>query len=267
MGAAMLGPDVRIMGVCTLDAPREAHLTFARPDRANPASIAAALQAGAIVVASEPPTAPVPDSTLLIAADPRRAFAIAFRALHPVQESPGIHPTASTAEDAVIPASVHVGAGAWVGSRVVIGEGCVIRPNAVIGGEGFAFTRTSQGMNERMPHIGGLWIGSRVEVGSHATIREGTIEATRIEDGVKIDDHVHIAHNCRIGRDSIITAGATIAGSVHLGEQAWIGVNATIADGVRVGPRTIIGAGAVVLKDCEPDSVYSGNPARRFAAG
>ena len=237
--------------------------------------MAQALESGSILIAARLPTTMPEDSTAIITADPRYAFAVALRALYPDTStpdtstpdtsSPSIHPTAIVHPDARIHPSVKVQAYAWIGPRVRIGPESVIHAHAVIGGAGFSYVNAPDGSRLHMPHIGGLAIGAHVAVGSFTTIREGTINPTLVGDEVKIDDHVHIAHNCRIDRGVTITAGAIIAGSVHIQEGSWIGPNATVSDGLTVGPQIMIGAGAVVLKDCDLPGTYAGNPARRFS--
>jgi UDP-3-O-[3-hydroxymyristoyl] glucosamine N-acyltransferase len=108
-------------------------------------------------------------------------------------------------------------------------------------------------------------IGDWVEIGALSTVSSGTIDPTRIASFTKLDDHVHIAHNCQVGSNTIITAGAVVAGSVIIGDGAWLGPNCTITDGVTIGEGAFIGIGAVVLQDCQPHGVYSGNPARKYS--
>ena len=261
----LLGSDAIIHGVCPIDDPRPGCVTFLRPGRPADAVIAAALRAGAIVIAVAPVLEPGPGTTMIIADHPRLAFTRAFRALHSAQPAPGPDSSAWVHDDARIPATSSVGVRAWIGPRVVIGDHCVIHPMAVLGGPGFGFADAPDGERLRMPHVGGVILGSQVDVGSFTTVREGTMRPTVLGDLVKVDDHVHIAHNCQVDVGAVITAGATIAGSVRIGAGAWIGPNATISDGCVIGADVFIGAGAVVLRDCLAPGVYSGNPARKFA--
>lgn len=260
----LVGADAIIQDVCPIDEPRPGCVTFLRPGRDAGSVVEDALRAGAIVIAVSPVRDPGPDTTMIIADQPRLAFTRAFRALHPDSAALISEPTACVHAEARVAETSTIGGRAWIGPRVSIGDNCVIHPMAVIGGPGFAFADAPDGERLRMPHVGGVIIGAQVDVGSFSTVREGTMQPTVLGDLVKIDDHVHVAHNCQIDVGVVITAGATIAGSVRIGPGTWIGPNATISDGCVIGADVFIGAGAVVLRDCLAPGVYSGNPARRF---
>ena len=107
-----------------------------------------------------------------------------------------------------------------------------------------------------------MTIGNQVEIGAFNTVCSGTVEPTRVGNYVKTDDHVHIAHNCRVGDNSILTACAELSGSVILGEDVWLGPNCSVNNGVEIADRAFIGLGAVVTKNCVPEGVYAGSPAR-----
>jgi UDP-3-O-[3-hydroxymyristoyl] glucosamine N-acyltransferase len=103
-----------------------------------------------------------------------------------------------------------------------------------------------------------------VEVGNFTTVCSGTITPTVVGDYTKIDDHVHVAHNCRIGRNVVITACAELSGSITMEDDVWIGPNASLIQGISVGKNALIGIGAVVTKSVPANEVQFGNPARRF---
>lgn len=152
--------------------------------------------------------------------------------------------------------------GAYIGPYVKIGDNCVIKENAVVGGQGFGVERDNDGRTFKIPHIGGVIIGENVEIGGVTTIVTGTIEPTIIEDYAKIDDHVHIAHNCKIGRGSIITACAEVSGSLKMGKNSWVGPNASLMNGIEIAEGSTIGLGAVVTRSfTEPNKIIFGNPA------
>ena len=114
----------------------------------------------------------------------------------------------------------------------------------------------------KMPHFGGVIIGRNCDIGALTTICSGAIEPTILEDFVMVDDHVHIAHNCKIKRGAAITASAELSGSVEVGEESWISPNTTIMQKISIGPRCIVGLGSVVLKSTPADSIIIGNPAK-----
>ncbi|MGG7214943.1 DapH/DapD/GlmU-related protein [Clostridium nigeriense] len=151
--------------------------------------------------------------------------------------------------------------GAKIKGNVKIGENCIIRENCVIGGYGFGFDKDYEGKNFRIPHLGGVIIGNNVEVGAITTVCSGTINPTILEDYVKVDDHVHVAHNVVIGENSIITACAEISGSCIIGKNVWLAPNTSIINGIKIGDNVTIGMGAVVTKSVSDNEVMVGAPA------
>ncbi len=151
--------------------------------------------------------------------------------------------------------------GARICSRVRISDRVVIGESSVIGGQGFAIEKDESDKNYRIPHIGGVVIFSDVGIGSLNTVVSGTIEPTIVEEHVKTDDHVHIAHNCRIGKNTSITACVEISGSVLIGEDCMIGPNSTLINGITIGSNVTIGIGSVVTKSLGNGLVVTGNPA------
>lgn len=151
--------------------------------------------------------------------------------------------------------------GAVIGDNVKIGNDCYIRENCVIGGEGFGLEKDNLGRNFRIPHIGGVQIENNVEIGALTTVCGGTIEATYLEEYVKIDDHVHIAHNVRIGKGSFVIAGSVIGGSTEIGKQSWIGINSSIKNGLKLGNNTTLGMAARIVKNVEDDQILTNEKA------
>ncbi|GFZ33522.1 hypothetical protein CSC2_40480 [Clostridium zeae] len=151
--------------------------------------------------------------------------------------------------------------GAKIRDNVIVGNDCIIKENSVIGDEGFGMERDEKGSPFRIPHLGGVVLGNNVEVGALVSVAQGTIEPTVIEDNVKIDDCVFIAHNCRIGKGSYIIANSEISGSVTVGENSWIGPNTSIINGISIGSNVTVGIGSVVLRNVLDNEVVAGNPA------
>ena len=178
-----------------------------------------------------------------------------------IGENTKIEPFAFIDHDVVIGDNCVIKSGVKINKYCAIGNNCIIRENTVIGGEGFGIERDEDGVNYKIPHLGGVKIGNNVEVGALSSIVAGTIEPTIIDDYVKIDDCVFIAHNCYMGKGTFVIANAEISGSVYIGERCWIGPSATIIQKVRVEHDATIGIGAVVTKDVASNAVIAGNPA------
>ncbi|MCZ4300527.1 LpxD N-terminal domain-containing protein [Microbacterium oxydans] len=282
LSAALAGSDRAVTGLAPLGEAAEGDLTFVVDPVANADAAASALRAGAILLS--PPTLNTDGlvGTAILVQNARAAFAQAVAAHFARRLAPGIATTARVDPAAEVHPGAHVGeytvirAGAVIaegteirdhvviGHDVVIGAHALIKSHAVIGEEGFGMERDVNGDNIRIPHVGSVIIEDHVEVGNFTTVCSGTISPTRVGDHTKIDDHVHVAHNCRIGRNVIITACAEVSGSVVIDDDAWIGPNASVIQGVTLGRNSLLGIGAVAVKSVPADEVRIGNPARRL---
>jgi UDP-3-O-[3-hydroxymyristoyl] glucosamine N-acyltransferase len=139
----------------------------------------------------------------------------------------------------------------------------VIHSGAVIGKDGFGFAQRDDGRHQRIPQVGGVVIGDDVEVGALSTVARGAIEDTVVGDGSKIDDHCHVAHGCRLGRNVLLIGYARIGGSVEIGDNAYLLQDTAVSVGRKVGERAILGSGARVLnRDVGPGERVAGHPAR-----
>ncbi|WP_263410171.1 UDP-3-O-(3-hydroxymyristoyl)glucosamine N-acyltransferase [Terriglobus tenax] len=224
----------------------------------------------------------ITDPRILLTKDPRLAFAYAARHLSaPVQA--GIHPTAIVHESVILGARVSIGAYAILEARVTLGDDCVIAPRvtihadttlgarcmiqsgAVLGSLGFGYARSSSGSYTLFPQQGTLTLEDDVEVGANTTIDRGALEETRIGSGTKIDNLVHIGHNCRIGKNVVIAAQTGISGSSVIEDGAILGGQVGIGEKATVGPNVILGGGAGVLSNKKlhgPGQVFWGRPAQ-----
>lgn len=278
----LIGSDAAIHTLSSLSNAQPHSLTFAVDAEKYQAEVLTALEIGATVLvpldASIQPKNT--DGALVKVANPRAAFAQTADKYFVPKPPPGIastaviDPTAQVHESASVGAYTVIRAGAVIGARteirdhVVIGERVrlgdenLIKSHAVIGEEGFGIEQDDEGNNFRMPHTGSVVTGSNVEVGCFTTVCSGTIEPTVVGNYTKIDDHVHIAHNCQIGQNAVITACAEISGSVVLEDRVWLGPNASIIQGVTLGEDSLLGIGAVAVKSIPANEVRVGNPAR-----
>jgi UDP-3-O-[3-hydroxymyristoyl] glucosamine N-acyltransferase len=241
--------------------------------------------------------------TILRSTLPKVAFARAAALL--LERPPiavGIHPTAivaplaqvaegaSIGPYAVIKEDAHVGAGTQIGAHSVIGagcwigEGCRIHPHvtlyncvrighrveihsgAVIGADGFGYA-FGEGKYWKFPQAGIVEIGDDVEIGANTTIDRGSLDDTRIGEGVKLDNLVHVGHNCQIGPHTVIAAQVGFSGScvvgknVVIGGQAGFGEHCELKDGAVIGGQTGVLGGKIIRGG---DPVW-GTPARPLA--
>jgi UDP-3-O-[3-hydroxymyristoyl] glucosamine N-acyltransferase len=223
------------------------------------------------------------DARLILVAEPRYAFALAARLLASPTEVAGVHATAVLGAGATIGARSAVGPHCVIGAGVTMGDDCTILSNvtiypgttlgnrvlvqagAALGATGFGYARGPAGQYVAFPQIGTLVVGDDVDIGANTTIDRGALGETRIGRGTKIDNLVHIAHNCVIGEDVVIAAQTGISGSSVVENGAILGGQVGIGEHARVGTGVILGGGAGVLSNKKmsgPGEVFWGRPAR-----
>lgn len=271
------GYDPELIGVSDASSPQAGHLSFLRADSAEARSVITSHpEAFFLVPLTENRW---PDNCLPVG-NPRQAYAIASRELVHTQLEVGVADTARIHPDAVIEEGVAVGhysvidegvvvgAGTVIGSHVrlhrgvQVGRGCEIADHSSIGSPGFGFEVDDKGRPLRIAHVGGVVIGDRVEIGTQVAIAQGTIQPTRINDDVKIDDVVFIAHNAQIGKGAFVIAGAIVCGSAVIGEGCWVSPGSTIINKATLGADALVGLGAVVVADVPANTVVAGVPAK-----
>lgn len=219
---------------------------------------------------------PTKNASVLLSKKPRLDFTKALILLEKHigfkkhSSPPKIHPSVKIGKNVVIGNGVEIGENTIIYHNVVINDGvkigsdCLIKSGAVIGEEGFGLERDDDGTPLRMMHFGNVIIGNRVEVGSLTTVCRATLSSTIIEDDAKIDDQVHVAHNCLIRKKVIVTATASISGSVEIKEQAWLAPNCTILQKKIIGEKSMVGIGATVMAPVPKEACMIGNPAKNF---
>jgi len=159
---------------------------------------------------------------------------------------------------------VSIGAGSYLHPRVTIAAGCrigaraVIHSGAVIGSDGFGFAPQLDRSWLKIPQVGGVLIGDDVEIGANTTIDRGTLDATVIEHGVKLDNQIQIAHNVVIGRHTAIAGCVGIAGSARIGAFCQIGGAAGILGHLEIAEGTIIGPMSLVMSSILEPGKYVG---------
>ncbi|WP_035694008.1 UDP-3-O-(3-hydroxymyristoyl)glucosamine N-acyltransferase [Azospirillum halopraeferens] len=200
-----------------------------------------------------------------------------------------VGPRAAVGAGTILMPHVTVGAGARIGrdgllhpgvrigERVELGERCIIQPNAAVGNDGFSFVTPEPGSVEtakatgkvgatnvlirRVNSIGTVIVGDDVEIGAGACIDRGTVTATRIGSGTKIDNLVQIGHNVQVGTNCMLCGQVGIAGSVVVGDRVVMAGKVGIADHVTIGSDVVIAAYSGVGTDIPAKSVYMGIPA------
>ena len=301
-------PEILLAGVQASKSANGRELVFAEDAASATEALAGSaaaivLKAGCVADYSQHPKIGVVETE-----QPRLWFARAAKLMKAAPATAGVHPTAvigalvELGEGVTIGAGVVVGdgvrigagtrvdAGAVLGQGVQIGVGCHIYPRVVIysgstlgnrvvahagvvlGADGFGYVRDEKtGAYTQFPQQGTLVIEGDVEIGANSTIDRGALKQTRIGRGTKIDNLVHVGHNCDIGEDVILVAGVGISGSSSVGDGAVIAGQVGIGDHAHVGPGVILGGQAGVLSGktitneglgVKPGTVLWGTPAR-----
>jgi len=273
--AAILWPgaDWRAMGL-------EAAILVARP-RLAMAGLTRAFDAGPDIAAGIHPAAVI---------DPRAEIGAgaAIGPLTVIGAGTRIGPGARIAAQVFIGRDVTVGAdalilaGARIMDRVRIGDRFVGQPGAVIGADGFSFvTPEKSGVEEvretlgqrsqardqswvRIHSLGTVEIGDDVEIGANSAIDRGTIRATRIGSGTKLDNLVHVGHNVEIGRDCLLCGQVGIAGSARIGDRVVMGGQCGVSDNIFVGDDVVAGGATKIFSNAPAGRVLLGSPALKM---
>lgn len=270
--------DLEITGVQALEEAGPSELSFVEGRRGE--RRAAESRAGCLLVR---PDSEAGGRTVIRVAQPRHAFAQVVRWFHPARRrAPGVEKSASVAASARLGEGVSVGAGAVIGEGAVVGDRTVVGPRSVvgegvtlgddcllhagvtlypgvrvghravlhtgcvIGADGFGFVFEA-GRYQKFPQVGTVEMGDDVEIGANSCVDRGALGATRLGDGTKLDNLVHIGHNCRIGRHVVIAAQTGLSGGVEVGDYAVIGGQVGIGDKARIESGAVLGSGCGVL--------------------
>lgn len=282
VGARIVGDgSVEITGIASVATAAKGDIVFAEDEE----NLVAALKSQAsVIIAGSFAENVRPSKAMLIVANPRLAFARAASLLQrnaahsaEIHSSAVIHPSAKLGKGVSVGANAVIGntivgertrisAGCIIGDAVALGTDCEIYPNvtiysnsclgnrvivhagAVLGSDGFGYVRDPKtGRHEKFPQIGTLEIEDDVEIGANTTIDRGALETTRIGRGTKIDNLVHIGHNCQFGEDVIIAAQAGFSGSITIENQVVIGGQVGVGEHARIQEGVLLGGQAGVL--------------------
>ena len=287
-------PEVEIRDVGSIESAKAGDVVFALD--AKFLAAAEDTPAAAVIV---PRGLSSGQKTLFRVDEPRIAFAtLVDRFRPPARPVPGLHANAVVARDARVAKTASVGAfaviesGAQVGERAVIGPGCAVGARAsvgedsvlharvtlyhecvvgarcilhsgtVIGADGFGYAQDAQGRHIKIRQVGNVVVGDDVEMGANCAVDRATFGSTTIGDGTKLDNMVHVAHNCRVGRHCILAAQVGISGSCEIGDHAILLGQVGVADHMKIGKRAIILAQSGIGEEVPDGTIWFGSPAQ-----
>lgn len=264
-------PDIIITGICPIQQSTKGHITFL--NNSNYKKYLTGTEASAIILSEE--LADQCHVNAVISRDPYYTYAkIAEFFAENLHHKAHIHPSAVIGENCIIHPSVIIGPNVVIGdhveigadtkidalvsiySKVKIGERCHISSGVVIGGDGFGFANY-KGAWHKVPQLGSVVIGDDVSIGANTSIDRGAIEDTLIENGVKLDNLIQVAHNVRIGENTIIAGCVAIAGSVDIGKNCMIGGGSCFAGHISLCDGTMITGMTAVTKSITEPGIYS----------
>ncbi len=288
--------NTEITGVGSVEAAGPGRISFVTS--AAYAEKARASRASAMIVADENLELPMP---LIVVDEPFRAFIRLMQKFHPqTPPSPGIHPSAVVAQDAVLGRDVSIGAlavidsnteirdhaiigpGCVISERAVVGEDCrlypqvtlyqgvelgrsvIIHSGTVIGADGFGYLLGPDG-STKIPQVGKVIIEDNVEIGANCTIDRAALDVSRIGAGTKLDNQVHLAHGVVLGKNCIVLAQTGIGGSTKVGDNTLIAGGVIIKDNVNIGSNVSIVGKSGVMDDIPDGQTVWGIPSMPFS--
>ncbi|MDE2353444.1 MAG: UDP-3-O-(3-hydroxymyristoyl)glucosamine N-acyltransferase [Betaproteobacteria bacterium] len=289
-GGEVVGdPHTRIQGVGTLEHALPGELTFLTNSLYRDQLLGT--RASAVILGPEDRNATA--LPRIVSANPYACYARVAQRLFPLPEAaPGVHasaaidPSAQVSPTATIGPHATVGAGAVIGSGVVVGPGCVVgervvledgvrlyprvviypdcrigprsilHAGVVIGADGFGMARDAEGWI-KIPQVGRVIIGADVEIGANTTVDRGAIEDTVIEEGVKLDNQIQIAHNCRVGAHTVIAGCTGISGSTRIGRNCRIGGGVGMVGHLDICDGVTVSGFSLITKSITQPGVYT----------
>ncbi len=282
--------SIIVDGVANLEGAGETDITFAVEPHIQEAK---QVKAGAILLPEGTEEFPIPS---IYVPDPRASFAVLLKAFTPPLSFPeGVSDLAYVGPDAVVAEGatvmpfavvdahavvekgamiyphVYVGQYATIGEDSVIYSGATVREHcrigkrviihssAVVGADGFGFT-TKDGVHTKVPQVGNVVVEDDAEIGAHVGIDRATTGSTVIGRGTKIDNLVHIGHNCRIGANNLIVAQTGISGSTSTGPNVTFGGQVGTVGHIRIGGNSVYAARSGIIGDMPEGYFGAGFP-------
>ena len=293
-GRVQGNPDVLISGVNNIEGAGENDMTFAD---ANHVETASKCKAGAVLLPADVKADDFPLPVIFVE-NTRADFAVLLSIFTPpIVHKRGVSPQAYIGEDVTIGENVTIMGFAYIDDHAVIGDGakifphtyigqyaeigdssviysnvtireyckvgkrCIVHSSAVIGSDGFGFT-SKDGVHTKVPQVGNVVLEDDVEVGSHVGIDRATIGSTVIGKGTKMDNLVHIGHNCQIGQGNLIVAQTGISGSTISGNNVTFGGQVGTVGHIKIGGNSVFAARSGIISDTAEGVFYAGFPAR-----
>lgn len=269
-------PDILLTRIAPLETAGPGTLSFLSNPRYQ--TQLHGTQAACVIVAPAFRSVAAARGACIVVDDPYAYFARAtqyWRRQHTPAPPVGIHPSAVVDPEAVVDPSAWVGPlcvverGARIGARTVlksrvtvaegcqIGQRCILHPGVVIGADGFGFAPV-QGTWLKIEQLGAVRIGDDVEIGANTCIDRGALDDTVIEDGVKLDNLIQIAHNVKIGRHTAMAGSAGVAGSTTIGAHCTVGGAASVLGHLTLADRVHVSAATVVTRSISKPGQYTG---------
>ncbi len=292
LDAQLVGdPAVEIKAIASIEAAKQGDICFVN----SPKYIQQLKETSASAVILKHDLVEISPVASIIVDNPRASYAKLLSVFYPAcKYQPGIHASAIVATDATVDPSATIAAkaviqsGAVIGENTVISEGCVIGKNSiigrdtqlyanvtvyhdcvigdeciihsstVIGADGFGFEH-DKGEWLKIPQVGRAVIGNKVEIGACSVVDRGALNDTVVADGVKLDNHVQIAHNVVVGENTIMSRGVGIAGSTKIGKNCIFGGMTGVKDHIEIADNVIVTAMSLVSKSLTVAGSYSSN--------
>lgn len=271
--------ELYIDNLAEVERVNETTLDWINPSKTNKQENAEGSKARVMLV--DETITQITNKVLIKVKNPKVALADVGNHFFVEKPEPGIHPTAIIHPEAKIGKDVTIGAYSVIGKATIgdncvidsnvriydcvqMGNRCVVKSGAVIGGDGFGFEKDADGNRFRFPQLGGVVIGDDVEIGANTCIDRGSLADTIIGHHTKINNLCHIAHNNVIGNNVEITGCCNISGSNVIEDDVWISPNASIRGWIHIGKGSTVGMAAVVVKDIPAGETWVGNPARKL---
>ena len=176
-----------------------------------------------------------------------------------------IYPNVYIGDNVTIGDNVILFSGAKIYSDTIIGDNCVIHSSAILGADGFGFAPNEKGEFIKVPQTGNVIIEDNVDVGAATSIDRATLGSTIIRKGVKLDNHIQIAHNVEIGQNTVIAAQTGIAGSTKIGKNCMIGGQVGIVGHITIGNNVKIQAQSGIGRNVKDNEILQGSPALPYS--